>query len=66
MKIALIAHDKKKSDMIDLAVRFRDVRIVWDTDSPNWKYGVMAENTDIAEIGSGCDFGKPVKQADGR
>ena len=25
MKIALIAHDKKKSDMIDLAVRFRDV-----------------------------------------
>ncbi len=25
MKIALIAHDKKKSDMIDLAVKYRDV-----------------------------------------
>lgn len=25
MKIALIAHDKKKGDMIDLAVKFRDV-----------------------------------------
>ena len=25
MKIALIAHDKKKGDMIDLAVKYRDV-----------------------------------------
>lgn len=25
MKIALIAHDKKKSEMIDLAVKYRDV-----------------------------------------
>ena len=25
MKIALIAHDKKKNDMIDLAIRYKDV-----------------------------------------
>lgn len=25
MKIALIAHDKKKQDMIDLAVRYKDL-----------------------------------------
>ena len=25
MKIALIAHDKKKADMIDLAVKYREV-----------------------------------------
>ena len=48
------------------AVRFRAVRIVWDTDSPNWKYGIMAENAEIAELDTGCDFGRPVEQVGGR
>ena len=43
-------------------VVFRDVTIDWATDSPNWKYGLMAENTEIAEINSGCNFGKPLKK----
>jgi len=45
-------------------VRFRDVQIDWESDSPNWKYGIMAVNTGIAEINSGCDFGKPVNSAE--
>lgn len=45
-------------------VRFRDVQIDWESDSPNWKYGIMAVNTEIAEINSGCDFGKPVNSAE--
>ena len=40
---------------------FRDVRIQWNTKSPNWKYGIMAENAEILEINSGCDFGRPMK-----
>lgn len=40
---------------------FHDTRIEWNTDSPNWKYGIMAENSGITEINSGCDFGKPLK-----
>lgn len=40
-------------------ITFRDVKIEWDTDSPNWKYGVMAENSDPLTITSDCDFGKP-------
>ncbi len=43
-------------------VVFRDVTIDWATDSPNWKYGLMSDNTEIAEINSGCDFGKPLKK----
>ena len=45
-------------------VRFRDVQIDWESDSPNWKYGIMAVNTGIAEINSGCDFGKPMNSAE--
>ena len=45
-------------------VRFRDVQIDWESDSPNWKYGIMAVNTEIAEINSGCDFGKPMNSAE--
>ena len=40
-------------------ITFRDVQIEWDTDSPNWKYGIMAENSDPLTIASDCDFGKP-------
>ena len=40
-------------------VTFRDVKIEWDTDSPNWKYGIMADNSELPEINSECDFGKP-------
>ena len=43
-------------------VTFRDVKIEWNTDSPNWKYGLFAENSEILEISDGCDFGKPIKQ----
>ena len=43
-------------------VFFQDVKIEWATDSPNWKYGLMADNSEIAEINSGCDFGKPLKK----
>ncbi|MBO4631401.1 MAG: hypothetical protein J5858_05715 [Lentisphaeria bacterium] len=39
-------------------VVFHDVQIDWESNSPNWN-GVMAVNTEIAEINSGCDFGKP-------
>ena len=43
-------------------VVFRDVQIEWESDSPNWKYGIMAADSGITEINSGCDFGKPVYQ----
>ena len=39
---------------------FRNVRIQWDTSSPNWKYGILAENAGISEINAGCDFGRPL------
>ena len=39
-------------------VFFQDVTIDWATDSPNWKFWLMAENSEIVEINSGCDFGK--------
>jgi len=44
-------------------VIFRDVQIDWESDSPNWKYGIMGVNTEITEINSGCDFGKPMNTA---
>ena len=39
-------------------VTFRDVKIEWYTDSPNWKYGIMAKNSGPLEINAECDFGK--------
>lgn len=38
-------------------ITFRDVKIEWDTDSQNWKYAIMAENTQKPQI-DGCFFGK--------
>lgn len=42
-------------------IYFQDVKINWDTNSPNRKYGIMAENSEIAEINSSCNFRKPMK-----
>lgn len=39
-------------------VTFRDVKVEWNTDSQNWKYGIMAENSGPLEINAECDFGK--------
>ena len=40
-------------------VTFRDVKIEWDTQSPNWKYGVMAIHSGQIEINPECNFGRP-------
>ena len=40
-------------------VTFRDVKIEWDTRSPNWKYGIMAIHSGQIEINPECDFGRP-------
>ena len=40
-------------------VTFRDVKIEWSTDSPNWKYGVMSVNSEPPEINYECKFEKP-------
>ena len=36
---------------------FSDVRIDWDTDSPNWKYGILTERCSEVELFR-CDFGR--------
>ena len=36
-----------------------DVKIEWDTQSPNWKYGIMAIHSGPIEINPECDFGRP-------
>ena len=40
-------------------VTFRNVKIEWDTQSPNWKYGIMAIHSEPVEINPECDFGRP-------
>ena len=40
-------------------VTFRDVKIEWNTDSPNWKCAVMAVNSQKLLI-DGCVFGKKI------
>lgn len=47
-------------------ITFRDVQIEWNTDSPNWKYGIMAENSEPLTIASDCNFGKPNLISDGK
>ena len=37
---------------------FDDVRIEWDTASPNWKYGIFTDNTDPVEICDSCQLGR--------
>ena len=36
---------------------FKDIRIDWDTASPNWKYGILTERCSEVEL-SRCDFGR--------
>lgn len=38
---------------------FHDVRIQWETRCPQWKYGVLAINSEVSE--NNCDFGKICK-----
>ena len=38
-------------------ITFREVKIEWNTDSPNWKYGLMAVNTQKPLI-EACNFGR--------
>ena len=38
-------------------VTIRDVKIEWGTNSQNWKYGVMAVNTNPLTINPECNFG---------
>ncbi len=40
-------------------ITFRNVKLEWDADSRNRKYGIMSENADLLTIGPECDFGKP-------
>lgn len=47
-------------------ITFRDVKIEWNTDSPNWKYGLIAENSGILDFSESCDFGKPNLISDGK